>query len=47
MAHWGAPVLIDQHVVAELQALVPLAPLQQPHNLAGIAATARTQPSIG
>lgn len=35
------PLLIDVHVMAELQALVPLAPLHQPHNLAGIAAAAR------
>ncbi|WP_149540128.1 acetate/propionate family kinase [Siccirubricoccus phaeus] len=39
--HFHAPVRIDLHVMAELQALVPLAPLHQPHNLAGIAAAAR------
>jgi len=32
------PVLIDANVVAQLRALVPLAPLHQPHNLAGIEA---------
>jgi acetate kinase len=37
----AAPVLLDLHVMAELQDLVPLAPLHQPHNLAGIAAAAR------
>jgi acetate kinase len=37
----AAPVLLDLHVMAELQELVPLAPLHQPHNLAGIAAAAR------
>ncbi|PWS35703.1 acetate kinase [Falsiroseomonas bella] len=37
----AAPVPIDLHVMAELQELVPLAPLHQPHNLAGIAAAAR------
>jgi acetate kinase len=35
------PVLIDLHVMAALQDLVPLAPLHQPHNIAGIAAAAR------
>ncbi len=35
------PVLIDLGVMAELQELVPLAPLHQPHNLAGIAAAAK------
>ena len=37
----AAPALIDLHIMAELQDLVPLAPLHQPHNLAGIAAAAR------
>jgi len=32
------PVLLDDDVIAGLAALVPLAPLHQPHNLAGIAA---------
>jgi acetate kinase len=36
-----APVLIDENVASKLAALSPLAPLHQPHNLAGIAA-ART-----
>jgi acetate kinase len=35
------PTLIDLGVMAELQDLVPLAPLHQPHNLAGIAAAAK------
>jgi len=35
------PMLIDLSVLAELQELVPLAPLHQPHNLAGIAAAAK------
>ena len=38
---FAAPLLIDLHVMAELQDLVPLAPLHQPHNLAGIAAAAK------
>jgi acetate kinase len=38
---FAAPVLLDLGVMAELQELVPLAPLHQPHNLAGIAAAAK------
>ncbi|WP_291296769.1 acetate/propionate family kinase [Elioraea sp.] len=38
---FSAPTLIDVGVMAELQDLVPLAPLHQPHNLAGIAAAAK------
>jgi len=38
---FAAPILIDLGVMAELQDLVPLAPLHQPHNLAGIAAAAK------
>ena len=33
---FGAPVLVDDAVLAELEALVPLAPLHQPNNLAPI-----------
>jgi len=35
---YSAPVLVDDAVVARLHELEPLAPLHQPHNLAGIAA---------
>ena len=35
---YDRPVLVDDAVLAELRALVPLAPLHQPHNLAGIMA---------
>ncbi len=39
---FSAPLRLDPTIRAALQALVPLAPLHQPHNLAGIdAATAR------
>ena len=45
VVHGGAehagPVRIDLHVLEELRELVPLAPLHQPHNLAGIAAAAK------
>ena len=40
------PVLIDETVLAELQALVPLAPLHQPHNLAVIRAVQAVAPAI-
>ncbi|HJU38055.1 MAG TPA: acetate/propionate family kinase [Tahibacter sp.] len=35
------PVVVTPDVLAQLERLVPLAPLHQPHNLAGIAASAR------
>ncbi|EGF31816.1 Acetate kinase [Oxalobacteraceae bacterium IMCC9480] len=34
--HYAAPVRIDERVMADLETLVPLAPLHQPHNLAAI-----------
>jgi len=36
--HFSAPALIDDKVFAELDHLSPLAPLHQPHNLAGVSA---------
>jgi acetate kinase len=33
---YSAPVRLDREVVAELEQLIPLAPLHQPHNLAPI-----------
>ncbi len=41
-----APVAIDDAVVADLERLVPLAPLHQPINLAAIAAIARLAPEL-
>jgi acetate kinase len=41
-----APVRIDPGVLARLEALCPLAPLHQPHNLAGIRAVAAVQPDL-
>jgi acetate kinase len=41
-----APVRIDQAVMAKLDALCPLAPLHQPHNLAGIRAVAAAQADL-
>ncbi len=37
-ATFSAPVAIDDAVLAKLEALCPLAPLHQPHNLAGVRA---------
>ncbi|ALV26213.1 acetate/propionate family kinase [Pannonibacter phragmitetus] len=39
-----APAVIDDSVMAELERLVPLAPLHQPHNLAGIRAAQKAFP---
>jgi acetate kinase len=44
--HYSAPVLIDAEVLAELETLVPLAPLHQPHNLATIRVLMKTMPSL-
>nr|WP_247745089.1 acetate/propionate family kinase [Shimia sp. R11_0] len=43
---FAAPARITDEVIAKLQALAPLAPGHQPHNLAGIAAVARRWPAI-
>jgi acetate kinase len=40
------PVRVDDAVLAELDALVPLAPLHQPHNLSAIRAVAEKAPSV-
>ncbi len=37
-AQYSAPAVVDEGVLAQLDALTPLAPLHQPHNLAGIRA---------
>jgi acetate kinase len=41
-----APVLVDASILAELEALVPLAPLHQPHNVAAIKAVAKMAPVL-
>jgi acetate kinase len=41
-----APVRVTPAVLAKLEALCPLAPLHQPHNLAGIRAVAAVQPEL-
>ncbi|WP_207477195.1 acetate/propionate family kinase [Arenibaculum pallidiluteum] len=40
------PVLVTPDVMAELEALVPLAPLHQPHNLSAIRALALAHPGL-
>jgi acetate kinase len=42
----SAPVRVDDAVLAELAAFNPLAPLHQPHNLAGIAAARAAWPGV-
>jgi acetate kinase len=43
---YGAPVLIDDRVMAALEALAPLAPLHQPHNIAAIRAVSAVAPRL-
>ncbi len=43
---YTAPVTVDYAVLAELDRLSPLAPLHQPHNLAGIRAAMRAFPGV-
>lgn len=45
-AEFSAPVRLDASVLARLEALTPLAPLHQPHNLAAVRAVARVRPSL-
>jgi acetate kinase len=42
----AAPVLLTPPVIAELERLCPLAPLHQPHNLAGIRAVGALRPAL-
>ena len=43
---FAGPALIDDEVLAAIQALEPLAPLHQPHGLAGIRAMRRALPAL-
>jgi acetate kinase len=43
---YAEPVRVDDAVMAKLEALVPLAPLHQPHNLAAIRAAAAGLPGV-
>ena len=42
---YAEPVLIDDATLAKLKALIPLAPLHQPHNVAGVEAAMKAFPS--
>ncbi len=44
--NFSGATLIDSGVLAELETLIPLAPLHQPHNLAAIRALAETHPGL-
>jgi acetate kinase len=43
---FAEPVRLDAQTQAELEALVPLAPLHQPHNLAAVKAAVRMAPTL-
>ena len=45
-AQYAAPIVVTSHVLEDLHALVPLAPLHQPHNLAAIEAVADRLPDV-
>ena len=45
-AEHGAPVRVDAAMVAQLERLIPLAPLHQPHNLAPIRALLERSPEL-
>ena len=45
-ARYAGPAIVTPQVLAELRALVPLAPLHQPHNLAAIEAVAERLPGV-
>jgi acetate kinase len=42
---YAEPVLIDDATLSKLRALIPLAPLHQPHNVAGVEAAMKAFPS--
>ena len=44
--HFSVPTLIDEEVIEHIEACIPLAPLHNPANLAGIAAISRILPHI-
>ena len=45
-SRFSEPVKLDDAVLAELEALVPLAPLHQPHNLSPVRALQRVAPGL-
>ena len=44
--HYDRPLQVDAAVLTDLRALVPLAPLHQPHNIAGIEAAQAAWPGV-
>jgi acetate kinase len=44
--HYAQPVLVDDQVVSDLNRLIPLVPLHQPHNLAAIHAVSKSHPEM-
>ncbi len=44
--HHDAPVIVDDSSIAGLDALAPLAPLHQPHNLSAIKALRKLRPGL-
>lgn len=44
--HYAVPVLLDESVLANLESLVPLAPLHQPFGLAPVHALAKNRPGM-
>ena len=44
--NYAASVIVDQRILADLRTLAPLAPLHQPHNLAGVEAAHAAFPSV-
>jgi len=45
-ADFSAPVVINETIMTQLEALIPLAPSHQPHNLAAVRALARAAPDL-
>lgn len=45
-AAYAAPILVDEPELAQLQRLVPLAPLHEPHNLEGVRAARERFPGV-
>jgi acetate kinase len=45
-ATYSQPVLIDSHVIAAVESLIPLAPLHEPHHIAAIRAISAMHPEV-
>lgn len=45
-SHFAQALRLDERIMAELQALTPLAPLHQPHNLEAVQQLAQLQPDL-